>query len=539
MGDSISDLELRRRLLAFNPVVPPITGSTRKLLLKKLANLESGATSENATSKIMPPPKSKAPSNGTNESIIISSSAEGSKPSQHITFNRTDSPRKSARRNRRPLDSYDTSDSEVDAGSLERSILPANPYITSSSPKSNETSLMNVSNKTTFTAETNDNDLAYSSSPEKNKTPNRQLKIPTQEVKKREQSDPVVRKHRLNHTTKVLSNAEIAIQRWKEKKMNQSQNENNVLNNSLSNLSSSDPKVSSRNLRKNNLLSAQQKYRRNYNTKYIINNILLVGVFVAVVFGLYFISTPPNITLLPPGILKSLCTKKNLQGSKCDTEQYKVQHIYNGLIAQVQDKYIKKQCDNSSIEPTVDAQTLFEYISTHENIPSREIEELVELFKSIAKTYSDSPVGFDTSFNINVPPNLPIMCAAKNMFSNMFYVVMWIGIVTLSVVGLYFVLCYISTKSEIHKQEVIKLIESTIKLLKTQAVNQPDESYLPIIHIRDTLIPFDERQAKSKIWAEVVQYFTECESSVRSEVQEIDGEDFQVWRWVSPMSPSI
>lgn len=126
--------------------------------------------------------------------------------------------------------------------------------------------------------------------------------------------------------------------------------------------------------------------------------------------------------------MTSLCTKKNLQGSKCNAEQEKVLRLYNILISQVQDKHIKNQCDNSNIEPTVDAQTVFEYISTHENIPSREIEELVELFKNIAKTYSDSPIGFNTSFNINVVPNLPIMCAAKNMFSNMFYLVMWIGI---------------------------------------------------------------------------------------------------------------
>lgn len=65
---------------------------------------------------------------------------------------------------------------------------------------------------------------------------------------------------------------------------------------------------------------------------------------------------------------------------------------------------------------------------------------------------------------------------------------------TLSVVGLYFVICYISTKSETHKQEMTKLIEGTIKLLKKRAVHQPNESYLPIIHIRDILIPFDERQ---------------------------------------------
>lgn len=44
---------------------------------------------------------------------------------------------------------------------------------------------------------------------------------------------------------------------------------------------------------------------------------------------------------------------------------------------------------------------------------------------------------------------------------------------------------------------------------------------------------------KTKIWAEVERYFTESESCVRSEVQEIDGEDFKVWRWVQPLSPGI
>lgn len=126
--------------------------------------------------------------------------------------------------------------------------------------------------------------------------------------------------------------------------------------------------------------------------------------------------------------MKSLCAKKSLQGSYCNDEQEKVQRLYNSLVSQVQDKYIKNQCDKSHIEPIVDAQTAFEYISTHENIPSREIEELIELFKSIAKTYSNSPIGFNTSFNINVQPNLPVMCALKHIFSNMFHLVLWLGI---------------------------------------------------------------------------------------------------------------
>jgi membrane protein Man1 len=146
MGDSISDQELRRRLASYNVVVPPVTDSTRKLLIKKLTKLESGDGTHNVASKIMPPPKLVNSTNGTNESIMISSSANANKPSQHIIFTDTDSPRKSARRRRQLKDPFDTSDSEVDAGTIGHSVLTKNLYRASSSPKSNETSLMNVSN---------------------------------------------------------------------------------------------------------------------------------------------------------------------------------------------------------------------------------------------------------------------------------------------------------------------------------------------------------------------------------------------------------
>lgn len=126
--------------------------------------------------------------------------------------------------------------------------------------------------------------------------------------------------------------------------------------------------------------------------------------------------------------MNSLCAKKNLQGTDCNTEQEKVQNLYSSVVSQVQNKYIKSQCEKSDIEPTVDAQSVYEYISSHENLPYRETEELVELFKSIAKTYSESPIGFDTVFNINVQPNLPILCAVKNIFANMFYLILWLGV---------------------------------------------------------------------------------------------------------------
>jgi membrane protein Man1 len=43
MGEHLTDQELRHRLSVFNTVVPPVTNSTRGLLLKKLAKLEHDA----------------------------------------------------------------------------------------------------------------------------------------------------------------------------------------------------------------------------------------------------------------------------------------------------------------------------------------------------------------------------------------------------------------------------------------------------------------------------------------------------------------
>lgn len=67
-------------------------------------------------------------------------------------------------------------------------------------------------------------------------------------------------------------------------------------------------------------------------------------------------------------------------------------------------------------------------------------------------------------------------------------------LVGLSVIGLYFIICYISSKSEKHNLEFNQLIENIIILLKEQSQRRPNESFLPIIHIRDHLIPFNERQ---------------------------------------------
>jgi len=60
-------------------------------------------------------------------------------------------------------------------------------------------------------------------------------------------------------------------------------------------------------------------------------------------------------------------------------------------------------------------------------------------------------------------------------------------------------------------------------------------TYLAINHIRDQLIPPQDRASKSRVWADVVAYIQNNESRVREDVQKIFGEDFQVWQWLPDM----
>lgn len=159
--EALSNQEIRNRLLKYENSVPPVTASTRKLLLKKLVKLETKQATPNKASDVMPPPKPK----GSNESIMISSSLDGIKQSQHAIFDtpNSPSPRKNLRRRYRAPDPFETSDSEVDNGALGRSIMPANPRLASSSPKSTETSLMNVSNWKNAAGTDLDQSSSYSS----------------------------------------------------------------------------------------------------------------------------------------------------------------------------------------------------------------------------------------------------------------------------------------------------------------------------------------------------------------------------------------
>jgi len=94
------------------------------------------------------------------------------------------------------------------------------------------------------------------------------------------------------------------------------------------------------------------------------------------------------------------------------------------------------------------------------------------------------------------------------------------------------------------EEEVFQLVRQATNFLyqQHQMVGREGKggpSYLAINHIRDQLIPPQDRVAKAGVWADVVEYIQKNESRVRQDVQKIFGEDFRVWQWLPeiPWSP--
>ena len=103
------------------------------------------------------------------------------------------------------------------------------------------------------------------------------------------------------------------------------------------------------------------------------------------------------------------------------------------------------------------------------------------------------------------------------------------------------------------REEIFQLVRGATSLVYQHSVREGRAGHstgVPIIHVRDRLIPLEQREAKAGLWGEAVEYISNNESRLRQEIQKLYGEDFHVWKWLgeiswspqesfSPSSPSL
>jgi membrane protein Man1 len=127
---------------------------------------------------------------------------------------------------------------------------------------------------------------------------------------------------------------------------------------------------------------------------------------------------------------------------------------------------------------------------------------------------------------------------------------------------IYLIAKWYTRRNARYQDEVYKLVSNILDIVSSKAHEQ-ENNFVPISHVRDQLIPPKDRQSMfsfylifflsyilyylvvyciffflemSKMWNDAIT-FLESDSRLRSEVQNVEGEEFLVWRWLaSPLT---
>nr|XP_034982488.1 inner nuclear membrane protein Man1 [Zootoca vivipara] len=94
------------------------------------------------------------------------------------------------------------------------------------------------------------------------------------------------------------------------------------------------------------------------------------------------------------------------------------------------------------------------------------------------------------------------------------------------------------SKEEEETRQMYDMVVKIIDVLRSHneacQENKDLQPYMPIPHVRDSLIPPQNRKKMKKVWNRSVDFLAANESRVRTETRRIGGADFLVWRWIQP-----
>ncbi|XP_066255672.1 uncharacterized protein [Euwallacea similis] len=136
-------------------------------------------------------------------------------------------------------------------------------------------------------------------------------------------------------------------------------------------------------------------------------------------------------------------------------------------------------------------------------------------------------------------PNLPYKCVFLNYVVNVLYALALIGIIFVVLILMRYVFKIYTLYEQKQKNEVNALVEKILEILQNTSCEHPDTSYVVINHVRDAILSVKERKAKQHLWEKAIKYINENESRVRTEVQTVHGESFDVWRWIGSANLSM
>ncbi|KAF3859453.1 hypothetical protein F7725_021852 [Dissostichus mawsoni] len=135
-------------------------------------------------------------------------------------------------------------------------------------------------------------------------------------------------------------------------------------------------------------------------------------------------------------------------------------------------------------------------------------------------------------------PKMPFTCRFRRAFLT---VISRVSLIAVVVGCVWSVVCYMKfrwRREEEDTRQMYDMVERIIDVLRSHSEacqeNQDLQPYLPIPHVRDSLVQPQDRKKMKKIWERAEKFLAANESRIRKETQRIGGADFLVWRWIQP-----
>ncbi|XP_016055173.1 PREDICTED: inner nuclear membrane protein Man1 [Miniopterus natalensis] len=144
----------------------------------------------------------------------------------------------------------------------------------------------------------------------------------------------------------------------------------------------------------------------------------------------------------------------------------------------------------------------------------------------------------DVQFLQSTRPQMSFWCRFRRAFVTVTHrlLLLCLGVVMVCVVLRY--MKYRWTKEEEETRQMYDMVVKIIDVLRSHneacQENKDLQPFMPIPHVRDSLIQPHDRKTMKKVWDRAVDFLAANESRVRTETRRIGGADFLVWRWIQP-----
>ncbi|XP_077194824.1 inner nuclear membrane protein Man1 isoform X2 [Paroedura picta] len=147
----------------------------------------------------------------------------------------------------------------------------------------------------------------------------------------------------------------------------------------------------------------------------------------------------------------------------------------------------------------------------------------------------------DVKYLVSTRPQMSFTCRFRRAFITVTCrsLILFLGIGIIWAVLRY--MKYRWSKEEEETRQMYDMVVKIIDVLRSHneacQENKDLQPYMPIPHVRDSLIPPQDRKKLKRVWNRAVDFLAANESRVRTETRRIGGADFLVWRWIQPSTP--